>query len=110
MLLEVLAAVTLLSTAALALLALLQGQTAAATQGETREREVAAEQRLLSAHALLSRVDLNRRLGVRTSDSFVVTVSRPTQSLYRVAVSRASFPDVEDLVTVLFRPDTFRAP
>jgi len=104
-LLEVLAATVILTVAGLALVELVSGATRAVATAGARERELADEERLLAAHALLSRRDLDQRLGVREIGPYVVGVQRPEPSLYRIALGRAASPAVEDLVTVVHRPE-----
>jgi hypothetical protein len=72
----------------------------------TRERTAAAADRVLTATTLLTRAELDRRLGARQVGEFLVEVQRPTLTLYRIAVAEAAFPAVEILVTVVHRPDS----
>ena len=104
-LLEVLAAVTIFATAALALLALVAGAGSAAWEARARERELADQERLLAAYALLTRRDLDLRLGARRVGDYVVMVQRPERQLYRVGIGRVETPAVEDLVTVVYRSE-----
>jgi hypothetical protein len=89
---------------------LVDAGTRAVTQARERERELADEDRLLSAYTLLARPDLDRRLGIRDVGPYLVKVQRPEPTLYRVALSRGQAPDVEDLVTVVFRQEPAHAP
>lgn len=109
-LLEVLVALVILATAAIALVELVDAGTRALTVARVRERELADEDRLLSAYTLLARSDLDRRLGTRDVGPYLVNVQRPEPVLYRIAVSREKAPDVEDLVTVVYRQEPARAP
>lgn len=109
-LLEVLAAVTILGLVGLALLGLAAEGARAVAEAERRERELADQERLLAAHTLLARSDLDRRLGVREIGPYVVEVQRPEPELYRIAVRRAAAVAVEDLVTVVHRPRGTDAP
>lgn len=102
-LLEVLAAVAILGTATLAMTGLVRGQLVASAGLIAREAELADEQRLLAAHSLLQRSELDLRLGGTDIGLYRVTVSRPSRRLYRIAVSRLAAPDHEDLVTVVRR-------
>ena len=102
-LLEVLAAIVILTIAGLSLVSLVAQATASTAVARARERELADEERLLAATTLLTRADLDLRLGVRTVGPYVVTVGRPERTLYRMAVGRAEAPGVEDLVTAVFR-------
>lgn len=103
-LLEVLAAIVILAIAGLSMVALVAQATDAARVAKGRETEQADESRLLSAETLLTRGDLDQRIGDRVAGPYVVTVGRPEASLYRIAVGRTTAPGVEDLVTVVFRP------
>jgi type II secretory pathway pseudopilin PulG len=102
-LLEVLAAIVILSIAGLSLVEVVTQGTATATTARAREREQMDEDRLLAATTLLTRSDLDIRIGSRSTGPYVVTVARPERTLYRIAVGRQTTPDVEDLVTVVFR-------
>lgn len=109
-LLEVLLAVLILSVAAISLLELVRGGTQAVTAARLRETELADEERLIGAYTLLARDDLDRRLGKRKVGPYVVQVQRPERTLYRIALARHESPDVEDLVTVVYRPVSHHAP
>lgn len=109
-LLEVLAAIVILAVAGLSLVELLGGETRALRQAVVLERELADEERLLAAYALLSRTDLDRRLGTSETGPYRVGIERPERALYRIAVARTAAPGVEDLVTVVFRPEPRDAP
>ena len=109
-LLEVLAAIAILGIASVSLIDLVGAGTRAVATARSRERELWDEDRLLSAYSLLARPDLDRRLGLRVVGRYQVSVERPEPSLYRVALSRFESPQVEDLVTVLLRPEASRAP
>jgi hypothetical protein len=100
-LLEVMTAVTIFGFAATGALSLL-GQLAA-TEQQIRDRElvVADRDRLMTAYSLLSRSDLDLRLGTHAVGAHVVNVQRPTEALYRVTVGDSSGPE---LVTLLYRP------
>jgi type II secretory pathway pseudopilin PulG len=102
-LLEVLAAITILSIAGLSLVELVAQGTATAATERAREAEQMDEDRLLTATTLLTRSDLDIRIGSRSVGPYVVTVARPERTLYRIAVGRETAPGVEDLVTVVFR-------
>ena len=104
-LLEVLAAIVILSIAGLSLIELVTQGTATAATARARETEQMDEDRLLAATTLLTRNDLDIRLGSRTVGPFVMTVARPEKTLYRIAIGRGAAPDVEDLVTVVFRAE-----
>lgn len=109
-LLEVLAALLILSLAGLRLLELVTVGTRAVALSRVRERELADEERLLAAYTLLARGDLDRRIGLRTVGPYLADVQRPERTLYRIALARQVAPDVEDLVTIVYRPEPPRAP
>jgi hypothetical protein len=102
-LLEVLAAVLILSVAGLTLVELIAGATRAVMVARDRERELADEERLLTAWSLLRHDELDQRIGDRVVGPYVIRVQRPERGLYRLAVERSVAPGVEDLVTVLWR-------
>jgi len=102
-LLEVLAAVAILGVAGLALVELVAGGTRALGVARERERELADEERLLTAWSLLRREELDQRIGDRVVGPYVVRVQRPERDLYRLAVERTAAPGVEELVTVVYR-------
>lgn len=109
-LLEVLAAVTILGVAGVGLLEVVTAGTRAVAAAIVRERELADEERLLAEYTLLARADLDRRLGRREVGPYFADVQRPERTLYRIALARKTAPEVEDLVTVVHRPETPRAP
>lgn len=102
-LLEVLAAVVILTVAGLSMVSLIAQATRTARVAQAREAEQADESRLLAAETLLTRNDLEIRLGTRGVGPYVITVARSERALYRIAVGRQEAPDVEDLVTVVYR-------
>jgi len=109
-LLEILAAVLILTVAGLGLIEVTAAGARATASARSREREQADEDRLLTAYSLLLRPDLDLRLGDRRVGPYVVHVARPERTLYRVAISASRSPQVEDLVTVLYRPEPADAP
>lgn len=70
-----------------------------------RERSMEQAHRVMKALSLLDRDDLDLRLGQRESGEFLVDVQRPRQTLYRIALGNTEAPEVELLVTVVYRPD-----
>lgn len=103
-LLEVLAAVMILGVAGLALVELVAGGTRAAAVARDREKELADEERLLTAWSLLKREELDQRIGDPMVGPYVIRLQRPERGLYRLAVERRGAPGVEELVTVVYRP------
>ena len=104
-LLEVLAATAILGIAGLGLLELATANVQAVRGAGERERAFADAERLVTAYALLTREDLDRRLGQREVGPYVLEVQRPERPLYRVDLRRREAPEVEVLVTVLYRPE-----
>ncbi len=109
-LLETLVALAILSGAGLGLLQLVSASVAAERGARERERVLAVETRVLAALSLFKRADLDRRLGRHTIGDVIAEVERPEPTLYRIALTQASAPDVEDLVTVVYRREARRDP
>jgi Tfp pilus assembly protein PilX len=109
-LLEILAAVVILTAVGLSLVALTAAGARATATVSDREHEQMDEDRLLAAYSLLGRGDLDLRLGSRSVGPYVVAVERPEPALYRVAVSEQRSPAMEDLVTIVYRPAPSDAP
>lgn len=105
-LLEVLVAVTILAFAGIAFVELVGMGAYDAASAQVRERELADEERLLAAWSLLSKTDLDRRLGRREVGPYFVEVQRPERGLYRIAIGRRDAPEVEELVTVVWRKES----
>jgi type II secretory pathway pseudopilin PulG len=104
-LLEVLAALTIFATAAVSVVGLLAQSTEHERRAESAEQRLADEERLLAAVALLTRDDLDRRLGRRAAGPYVVEIQRPVRTLYRVTVALGDAPDAPDLATLVYRPE-----
>ncbi|HVH10984.1 MAG TPA: type II secretion system protein [Gemmatimonadales bacterium] len=109
-LVETLVALAILSSAGLALLDLVTAGVRAERDARERERVLAVEERVLSALTLLKREEFDRRLGRHPIGELLVDIERPERTLYRVAVAEAESPEVEDLVTVVFRREPRHAP
>jgi hypothetical protein len=93
----------ILSIVGLSLVELVTQGTMIAATARAREAEQMDEDRLLAATTLLTWSDLDIRIGSRTVGPYVMTVARPEKTLYRIAIGRVVAPEVEDLVTVVFR-------
>ena len=104
-LLEVLVAVVILTTAGIGLIELVGSGLGAERAARQREGTLAKEERLLSALTLLNRNELDQRIGRRQIGEFIVDVQRPERTLYRIALLQDDSPQVEDLVTVVYRPE-----
>jgi len=109
-LLEALVALVILATAGTALVALVGAGLRSERDARVRERTLAAEERVLTAMTLLTQEDFDRRLGQRSVGEFLVDVQRPEPALYRIAIAEARAPQVEDLVTVVYRREAPGAP
>ena len=109
-LLEVLVALVILATVGTALVELVGAGLRSEHDARQRERTLAAEERVLAAMTLLRREDFDRRLGRRAVGEFLVDVQRPERTLYRIAIAEIRTPQIEDLVTVVYRPEGPRAP
>jgi len=107
-LLEVLVAVVVLATAGTGLVELVGSGLRAERDARLRETNLATEERLLSALTLLNRKELDQRIGRRQIGEFIVDVQRPERTLYRIALLQESSPQVEDLVTVIYRREDAR--
>lgn len=103
-LLEILVALAVVATAGVSLVAALGATARAQRSAELAERTTAEASRVLAAVSLLSRADLDRRLGLRAIGRFEVGVQRPEPALYRIAIAERETPAVELLVTVVHRP------
>lgn len=102
-LLEVLVALAILGGAGAALVATLAAGMRARHEITQREKETKAADRILAATSLLSRNDLDRRLGRHGAGEMLVEIQRPNPDLYRLSVSPLSRPKVDLLVTVVYR-------
>ena len=109
-LLEALVALVVLGSAGLSVAGLVSAGLRSEQEARARERMLATEERVLTALTLLQRGDLDRRLGRHRLGEFVVEVQRPERTLYRIALADTIAPDVEALVTVVYRPGPPHAP
>jgi hypothetical protein len=107
-LLEVLVALVVLATAGIALVELAGAGLRAEREARERERILAAEERVLAALTLLNRSELDQRIGRRQIGEFIVDIQRPEPRLYRIALLQQQSPQVEDLVTVVYRREEVR--
>ncbi len=103
-LLEVLMALALLGSAGLALVALVQGGLADVHRAVAEEASLGTASRVLTALTLLTREELDQRLGQRRIGEFAIDLQRPERGLYRIAVARWEAPGLPLLVTVVYRP------
>ena len=108
-LLEALVALAVLATTGLAIAQLLTAGLRSEQDARERERALAAEERVLAALTLLSRDDLDRYLGRHRLGEFSTNVERPEPTLYRIAIADSVAPEVEALVTVVYRRESAHA-
>jgi hypothetical protein len=101
-LLEILVAVVIFAAAGLCLIEIALADLRGVAVAAAREAELAREERILIAHSLLTKDELDQRLGRRQVGEFVVNLQRPEPGLYRIAVGGIDSPQVEDLVTVVY--------
>lgn len=97
-------ALTLLAGAGVTLVSLLAGSLRSEAVMRSREATYAELDLSLTTMSLLSRADLDRRLGRHSIGHFVSDVQRPEPALYRIAVSVDGTIGNESLVTVVYRP------
>ncbi|HET9292670.1 MAG TPA: hypothetical protein VFO06_00130 [Gemmatimonadales bacterium] len=105
-LLEVLVALAILFAAGAAAVGGVQAALAAERRSALLEAEATDAERLLTALSLLTRADLDLRLGVRNVGEWEVEVLRPEPALYRIALSRKGRAPA--LVTLVHRPEAAR--
>src|SRR5437762_3114045 len=104
-LLDVLVALVILGTAGVTLMELIGSGLRGERDARVRETMLATEERVLAAHTLLNRRELDQRIGRREVGEFIVDVQRPEPTLYRIALIQKLSPAMEDLVTVVYRPE-----
>jgi type II secretory pathway pseudopilin PulG len=104
-LLEALLALAILAIGGTALLAAMGAAVRSERGLRAREQALQAGDRVLTALALLSRNDLDRRLGRHPVDDFLVEIQRPEPTLYRIGLRESRAPETEALVTVVYRPE-----
>lgn len=109
-LLEVLVSLLVLSLAGLGTVGLITAALHEEHEAVSRERALASAERVLAATTLLTRSELDIRIGRSWVGNLLIDIQRPEQTLYRIAVSQRESPDVEDLVTVVYRAESLRAP
>lgn len=104
-LLEVLVAMMILGSTAIALV----GLAAAAVRTEARdradERQLAEADRVLVAVTLLTKGELDQRIGRHRIGEFSVTIRRPEPELYWIGIGLSPAMGSEELVTAVYRAD-----
>lgn len=107
-LLEVLIALAILATGAMALLALASQSWSAVRRAREADDALLEASAFLEAVALWPREDLDQRLGERVQTPWRLRIDRPLPVLYAVTLADSSGRDTL-LVTSLFRPELTRA-
>ncbi len=105
-LLEVLAALTIMAFAGVSTLTLLSQLAASEERAEATALRLTDEDRLLTAYTLLRREELDRLLGTRAVGRYLVEVQRPRPDLYRIAIGDST---AADLMTLVYRREPSRA-
>ena len=103
-LLEVLVAMAIFGTAALATASLATGSWRVVRAAREADRSLQKASAFFDAVALWPREDLDRHLGVRTQGPWRMRVDRPLPTLYVVTLADSSGADTL-LVTSLHRPE-----
>ncbi|MEO8200997.1 MAG: hypothetical protein ABI679_10785 [Gemmatimonadota bacterium] len=103
-LLEAIIALAILSIGGLSTLGVVTEALKAQHDARAREETITTSSRVLAAMTLLQGKELDQRLGAREVGEFVVKVSRPEKRLFRLAISETKYPEVELLVTVVYKP------
>lgn len=105
MLLDAMIAIAILASAGVSMVALLGQALRMEHTLRAQEHDLHGAARVLTAAAMLTRRDLDRRLGRHPVGEFALEVQRPRPTLYRLAVIAEQTPTVEMLVTVVYRPE-----
>jgi len=105
-LIEVLAALVILSFAGLSSVTYVSAVAATQERAQEREAEIVRADRVLAEHALLTEQQLAQRIGARRIPPFVIWVDRPRPHLFRVGIAPEERPEQELLVSLLARPDS----
>ena len=104
-LIEAIVAMAILSVGGLGVIAALHESLRSEASLRKREETTLNASRVLSAMVLLTRTDLERRVGSHAVGEFLVEVQRPQPTLFRIGIAEREAPSVETLVTVVFRPE-----
>lgn len=102
-LLEALVAVAVLASAGIAVLTLLAADAGAIRRAASAEAEFKAADRVLTAATLMTRHELEDRLGRRRVGEFTLLIQR-REELFRVAVESADSLAEPLLETLVYRP------
>jgi type II secretory pathway pseudopilin PulG len=108
-LLEAIVALTILTMAALASVAMVRQAVDSVRRAQESETDIRRASAFMDAIALWPRADLDRHLGSRPEGFWRLVIERPTPTLYLVALTDSS--SRRELVrTALFRPEVPGAP
>jgi hypothetical protein len=108
-LLEAIVALTILTVTALATVGMVRQGIDTARRAEVAGAEIRRASAFMDAIALWPRADLDRHLGNRAEGPWLLTIDRPTPTLYLVALAD-SLSRRELLRTALYRPEPPGAP
>jgi type II secretory pathway pseudopilin PulG len=103
-LLESIVALAILAGAGTSLVGALAASIRSEHELQRREITVRAAHRVLTAMSLLTREELEQRIGRHRVGEFLAQVERPEPTLYRISIAEPQAPEVENLVTVVYRP------
>ena len=103
-LLEVMVALAILAIAGVAAVAATRESVRAAARLREGEREIREASAFLEAVALWPREDLDRRLGERAQGRWRLRISRPSPTVYEIALTDSTGADFL-LETALYRPE-----
>jgi hypothetical protein len=109
-LLEVLVALAVLATAGLSIAGLVSTGLRSEVDAVARERALRSEEQVLTGLTLLPRAELDRRLGRERAGAVVATIERPELTLYRIAIADTIAPEIEALVTIVYKPEPAHGP
>ncbi len=102
-LLEAMVALAILAASGASLIAVVASGLRSEQEMRRRETTMWAAERVMAASTLLTRADLDLRIGRHDVGEFIVTIQRPEPTLYRIALSERVQPEQELLVTVVYR-------
>ena len=102
-LIDALLAVAILSSAGVAFVTLLVSTLEFHGRVHEREIELGRAERILTATTLLTRSELEQRIGMRPAGDFAIWVDRPEPRLFRVGVAPLARPEAELLATLVYR-------
>jgi hypothetical protein len=108
-LLEAIVALTILTVAALATVAIVRQGIDSVRRAEDAEVEIRRASAFMNAIALWPRVDLDRHLGDRPEGPWRLVIDRPAPTLYLLALTD-SLSRRELVRTALYRPERPDAP